>query len=330
MTASIKFPRDVQEVVEEHCFSRTDVEVGGFLLGRVDAEGTNILHAHPALAAQSGQTNLTFTHEVWNELLPVLDSEYPGESIVGWYHSHPGFGVFLSEYDIFIQENFFSAQGQIALVMDPLEGTYGFLTAEAGIASEVESGNTFRSPLGSPGQDKVDTVAASVPGDPARRRWGWAVAVVVAGVLAAAAGWFVGSAQGQDQARQAAQGRIADLESTLVDVQAERDAAMNALAAQPTETDNDPTPTPEPSTEPAAPPAPAGPQPGDEVSVTIEHVFAGNETLWGLAETYLGSGERYVEIMSANPGLDPNNLVPGQVLLIEIRGILADSSTGGE
>jgi hypothetical protein len=42
--------------------------------------------------------------------------------IVGWYHSHPGFGVEFSEMDLFIHRNFFPGPGQIAYVTDPLGG----------------------------------------------------------------------------------------------------------------------------------------------------------------------------------------------------------------
>ena len=47
--------------------------------------------------------------------------------IVGWYHTHPDFGIFLSDYDVFIHQHFFSGPGQIALVIDPvrkLEGVF--------------------------------------------------------------------------------------------------------------------------------------------------------------------------------------------------------------
>ena len=50
--------------------------------------------------------------------------------IVGWYHSHPGFGVFLSEHDLFIQQNFFSNPQQVAWVYDPHtdeEGCFGWI-----------------------------------------------------------------------------------------------------------------------------------------------------------------------------------------------------------
>jgi hypothetical protein len=56
----------------------------------------------------------------------TLDRDFPDEEqIVGWYHSHPGFGIFLSEHDLFIHRNFFGGPSQIAVVVDPLAGTEG-------------------------------------------------------------------------------------------------------------------------------------------------------------------------------------------------------------
>ena len=49
---------------------------------------------------------------------------------MGWYHSHPGFGVFLSDHDTFIHKNFFSSPGQVAWVFDPHsdeEGCFGWV-----------------------------------------------------------------------------------------------------------------------------------------------------------------------------------------------------------
>jgi proteasome lid subunit RPN8/RPN11 len=318
----IDFPTDVQSEVEEHCFSRVDAEVGGFLIGRIDEEGTHITAARPALAAQSGQTHLTFTHDAWDEILPLLETDYAGQSIVGWYHSHPGFGVFLSEYDIFIQENFFGAPGQVALVVDPLAGTYGFLTASGGEVQEEMLGKTTREPIGRAGADKVDAVTAE---DKARVRWLPLVLVaIVMGILAAAAGWFVGSLQGQDQAARSAQGQIDGLRQEILVLQDQLAAASLPTAAPTAEPTPEPTPTPEPS----AAPTPAGPAPGDAVSVTIEHVLAPDETLWEVAVKYLGSGDRYTEIVDANPGIDPENLQPGETIVVPLVATLTTS--GGQ
>ena len=63
-------------------------------------------------------TQVTFTHETWNHINQEKDAKYPDEQVVGWYHTHPGFGVFLSEMDMFIQQNFFNQPYQIAIVFE--------------------------------------------------------------------------------------------------------------------------------------------------------------------------------------------------------------------
>lgn len=49
--------------------------------------------------------------------LDDLDFEY---SIVGWYHSHPGMGCFMSEIDVGTQQGVFNLPHHSALVLDPL------------------------------------------------------------------------------------------------------------------------------------------------------------------------------------------------------------------
>src|SRR5260370_28351362 len=63
--------------------------------------------------------------------------------IVGWYRSHPGFGVFLSEHDLFIQENFFSGPHQVAWVYDPHtdeEGCFGWVGGKTEKLSSLRFG----------------------------------------------------------------------------------------------------------------------------------------------------------------------------------------------
>lgn len=110
-----------------HAKSSLDTEVCGVLAGRVceDDEGL-FVHVQAAIcgtAASQGSTHVTFTHATWNAIHTTLERDYPKLKIVGWYHSHPGFGVEFSEMDLFIQRNFFSSPTQIALVTDPLRGT---------------------------------------------------------------------------------------------------------------------------------------------------------------------------------------------------------------
>lgn len=117
---------EIMNKIEEHCFSEVSHEVGGFLVGIISDEKTEIKGVIPSTKAQSQQTSLTFTHEAWDEAYQILAKDFPDFNLVGWYHSHPGFGVFMSEYDAFIQQNFFGTKGQLALVVDPLAGRRGW------------------------------------------------------------------------------------------------------------------------------------------------------------------------------------------------------------
>lgn len=117
--------------IEEHSYSTLEFEVGGMLIGEIKGRVTRVVGVIPALKASATQINLTFTHEVWEQILEEADSKFPDYSIVGWYHTHPGFGVFLSEYDRFIQDNFFNQKGQLALVVDPVSGNKGWFAHDS-------------------------------------------------------------------------------------------------------------------------------------------------------------------------------------------------------
>ncbi|MFX1258437.1 MAG: Mov34/MPN/PAD-1 family protein [Promethearchaeota archaeon] len=50
--------------------------------------------------------------------------------IVGWWHSHPGFGCFLSSEDIATQQTFFPDTYQVALVIDPIKDEFNFFNLD--------------------------------------------------------------------------------------------------------------------------------------------------------------------------------------------------------
>lgn len=106
-----------------------DREVGGFLLGAnyvTDRTIVEVRHFLPARNARSGVASLTFTHDTWSELHRTLEESHPSEQIVGWHHTHPAMGVFLSSQDLFIHRHFFSEPWQVALVVDPRRGELAF------------------------------------------------------------------------------------------------------------------------------------------------------------------------------------------------------------
>ena len=104
-------------------------EVGGILVGDVlqDKNGPYIKvdHVIEALHAEEKGTELTLTHETWNHIHEQMDKTHSGKRILGWYHTHPNFGIFLSEQDQFIQQGFFNLAFQVALVYDPVRKVHG-------------------------------------------------------------------------------------------------------------------------------------------------------------------------------------------------------------
>ncbi|HSB90243.1 MAG TPA: Mov34/MPN/PAD-1 family protein [Anaerolineales bacterium] len=107
-------------------------EVGGALVGvrRLDPKrGTAFVVVEAVVPAQHtrhGPSYLTFTQDSLVAIHDDLDRRYPGREFVGWYHTHPGMGVFLSGYDVWLHEHFFQAAWQVALVVEPRLGEGGF------------------------------------------------------------------------------------------------------------------------------------------------------------------------------------------------------------
>lgn len=52
------------------------------------------------------------------------------ESVVGWYHSHPGFGCWLSNVDCQTQQSFEALHPRaVAVVVDPIQSVKGKVCA---------------------------------------------------------------------------------------------------------------------------------------------------------------------------------------------------------
>ena len=122
------------EAILRHAQRGRLCEVGGFLLGSVFCQDqaqpglgyVEVEHFLPAAETRAGGASLTFTHDTWADLARQSAERYPKSILLGWYHTHPNLGVFLSGYDFFIQRNFFSQFWQIALVVDPRREKFSF------------------------------------------------------------------------------------------------------------------------------------------------------------------------------------------------------------
>jgi proteasome lid subunit RPN8/RPN11 len=121
--------------IVDHASSDTSREVGGVLVGRLlsDADGPYVLVSSSieARRTEAGGAHVKFTIATWADIEDDLEKKHPGEVVVGWYHSHPGFGVFMSEFDKTVHRHF-SARWQTALVVDPLRQTLDLFGGESG------------------------------------------------------------------------------------------------------------------------------------------------------------------------------------------------------
>jgi len=122
-----------------HAGSELDNEVGGWMAGKHcqdSISGESFIVIDTILLAQytnQGPAHLTFTGDSQVEMLNTLETSYPNKVLVGWYHTHPRMGVFLSQWDIWLHQNFFPEPWQVALVIEPFSSIGGvFIRQEDG------------------------------------------------------------------------------------------------------------------------------------------------------------------------------------------------------
>jgi proteasome lid subunit RPN8/RPN11 len=280
MSNRVECPESVLEKVIKHVNSTTDSEVGGILVGKMSEGATVVTAAIPAEKASVGSANVTFTHEVWEEVLPIIDRDHPDESMVGWYHSHPGFGIFLSEYDLFIQQNFFSDPAMVALVIDPLKGEGGWFEWQN---DQVVQSDSFETPA----VRSSRAVQAEVEQATSNRRSSIIIGVAVAAFVSLIIGYFVGSslapkskqvAQPQDEITE-----VQRLEAENADLRTRLREATSMVEFE---------------------------------SCTYSYTVKPGESFWFIAERQLGDGSLFSALRTLNPTLATNGLNPGDSVKI--------------
>jgi proteasome lid subunit RPN8/RPN11 len=165
---------EVARKIRQHCRTSMKTEVCGVLIGSADDDRTLIEASIAGINAAQGGTHVTFTQDTWEHIYRIKDQQYPDDKIVGWYHSHPGFGVFLSEHDLFIHENFFSSPQQVAWVYDPHtdeEGCFGWVGGKTeklggvrfGYSQSVDTASAAAAPASDEIDDELDSMVRVRP-----------------------------------------------------------------------------------------------------------------------------------------------------------------------
>ena len=155
----VAFAEAVHRGINGHANEDTSFEICGVLVGSwakdTDGPYAFVEHFIRCNAATQKFAEVTFTHESWAQINQEMDTKYQNLRIIGWYHSHPNFGIFLSDRDCFIQENFFSGPGQVAFVVDPVRKLEGLFEWRKGkpvpmshywVGSRVQVGETQPAP----------------------------------------------------------------------------------------------------------------------------------------------------------------------------------------
>jgi proteasome lid subunit RPN8/RPN11 len=140
---------DVLAEIEAHARSDPSVELGGVLLGGQfeDRDGSPFVLVLDSLRAEhyeSGRGHFKFTHDTWAQISRQRDQFSEDLQMVGWYHTHPDWGVFLSGMDRFICKNFFNRPLDVALVVDPLRGDRGWFYWLNGGGEELPRAQGFQ------------------------------------------------------------------------------------------------------------------------------------------------------------------------------------------
>ncbi len=127
---NVYIKQDVFNKLEKYSAETTKKEVGSILIGKYlesFGKGQIVISGYiEAKYTDAAAASLTFTHDTWDYIHKEKDKNFKELSIIGWHHTHPNYGIFLSSYDVFIQENFFNLPFQLAYVIDPVQKERGF------------------------------------------------------------------------------------------------------------------------------------------------------------------------------------------------------------
>ncbi len=99
----------------------------------------------------ANEIRVGFNQDSFLELMPLLDGLEYEYILTGWYHTHPGHTVFMSEQDVTTQKRMFKHNYQIAVVFDPTKnpltggiGVYTLTGVDSGLLPELYKELGFR------------------------------------------------------------------------------------------------------------------------------------------------------------------------------------------
>merc|ERR1719213_606714 len=111
----------------------TPFEVMGLMLGEfIDDYSIRCIDVF-AMPQRASAVNVESVDPVFQaRMIDMLKQTGRYEMVVGWYHSHPGFGCWLSSVDMNTQQSFEMLNNKtIAVVVDPIQSVKGKIVIDA-------------------------------------------------------------------------------------------------------------------------------------------------------------------------------------------------------
>ena len=152
---AIYIDKQAYDDIHRHGAANPQREVVGILLGNVSEDSTgkyrvDIVGIVKSESAPGNQTQAQFTHEVWLQLVESAQRNYPNQKVVGWYHTHPGFGAFMSDDDINSHRVAFSHPWHVAAVCDPIKNELCFFGWDGSEIKAIKGFYTYEVPVKEP------------------------------------------------------------------------------------------------------------------------------------------------------------------------------------
>merc|ERR1719429_230982 len=109
------------------------MEVMGLMLGEfVDDYTVRVIDVFAMPQSGTGVSVEAVDPVFQAKMLDMLKQTGRPEMVVGWYHSHPGFGCWLSGVDINTQQSFEALSDRaVAVVVDPIQSVKGKVVIDA-------------------------------------------------------------------------------------------------------------------------------------------------------------------------------------------------------
>jgi proteasome lid subunit RPN8/RPN11 len=119
-----------EEKMRNHATSKLNerLEVMGLMLGQAfNHEGVEytVVRDVATTDLDASSTRVRFRRDGFEKLFASMDDIGFDHIVTGWYHSHPGHGIFMSPTDVDTQKSMFSSSFHRAVVIDPVNKEIG-------------------------------------------------------------------------------------------------------------------------------------------------------------------------------------------------------------